>query len=84
MSALDFVLELDGLPEATIQELDAKLPNIARVLAALKQAEPIITQINPLITQLDAIYLKAWPDITAVTPLLEQLAEFAKQKESES
>lgn len=77
MSVLDFGLGLAGLPEKTIQDLDAGLPALQRIAAAAKQAEPLITQLMPILT-------KVWPDIVAVTPLIQELIAFAKQKEGES
>lgn len=62
MSVLDFGLGLVGLPEATIKELDKQLPALERLMALLKQAEP---------------------DIAAVTPLIQQLIAFARQKENQ-
>lgn len=76
MSVLDFGLGLAGLPEATIKELDKQLPALERISAAAKQAEPLITQAMPILN-------KIWPDIVAVTPLIQELIAFAKQKETE-
>jgi hypothetical protein len=77
MSILDFGLGLAGLPEATIKDLDAHLPHLARISAAAKEAEPLISQLMPIMN-------KAWPDIVSVTPLIQELIAFAKQKENES
>lgn len=77
MSVLDFGLGLAGLSQKTIQDLDAQLPALARIAAAAKQAEPLLTQLMPILT-------KAYPDIVAVTPLIQELIAFAKQKENES
>jgi hypothetical protein len=76
MSVLDFGLGLAGLPEKTIQDLDKNLPALERIAAAAKQAEPMINQLLPIVT-------KAYPDIVAVTPLIQELIAFAKQKETE-
>jgi hypothetical protein len=76
MSALDFGLGLAGLPEKTIKDLDTSLPALERIAAAAKQAEPLLTQLMPILN-------KAWPDIVAVTPLVQELIAFAKQKETE-
>lgn len=76
MSVLDFGLGLAGLPEKTIQDLDKQLPALERIAAAAKQAEPLLTQLLPIIT-------KIYPDIVAVTPLIQELIAFAKQKENE-
>lgn len=76
MSVLDLGLALAGLPETTIQELDKQLPTLQRIAAAAKQAEPLLTQLMP-------IWTKMYPDIVAVTPLVQELIAFAKQKENE-
>ena len=76
MSVLDFGLGLAGLPEKTIQDLDKNLSALERIAAAAKQAEPMINQLLPIVT-------KAYPDIVAVTPLIQELIAFAKQKETE-
>lgn len=77
MSILDFGLGLAGLPEQTIKDLDAHLPHLERLAAAAKQAEPLINQLLPILN-------KAMPDIVAVTPLIQELIAFAKQKEGGS
>lgn len=77
MSLLDIGLSFAGLPEVTIKNLDADLPALERLAAAAKELEPLINQAMPIIT-------KAWPDVVLVTPLIQQLIAFAKQKESES
>lgn len=74
MSMLDFGLALAGLSEKTIQDLDKNLPALQRIAAAAHQAEPLLTQLLPILN-------KAWPDIVAVTPLVQELIAFAKQKQ---
>ena len=66
MSLLDLGLGFAGLPEATIHELNKQLPALSRLVTVIKEAEPIIT--------------KTWPDIVAITPLIQQLVAFAKTK----
>ena len=75
MSELDFGLGLAGVPSATIEELDKQLPALQRLVAALRQAEPLLSQLSPILA-------KNWPDVVAVTPLVQQLIAFAKEKES--
>jgi hypothetical protein len=77
MSILDFGLGLAGLPEQTIRDLDAHLPALQRIAAAALQAEPFMTPLLPILQ-------KAWPDIVAVTPLIQELIVYAKQKENET
>jgi hypothetical protein len=69
-------LGLAGLSEQTIKDLDANLPALQRIAAAAKQAEPLLTPLFPLLA-------RAWPDIVTVTPLIQELIAFAKQKETE-
>ena len=76
MSVLDFGLGLAGLPQATIAEFDKQLPALARLAEIAKQAEPLLLQLQPLIA-------KALPDVIAVTPLVQELIAFAKEKEHE-
>ena len=75
MSVLDFGLGLAGVPQATIDKLDASLPALERIAEAIKQAEPQITILLPILQ-------KIWPDVVAITPLARELIAFAKQKES--
>lgn len=75
MSILDFELGFTGLPAATIAELDKQLPALERIAAAEAQAEPHVTALL-------AISNKAWPDIVAVRPLVQQLIAFAKSKQA--
>lgn len=75
MSALDFGLGLAGLPEATIAELDKQLPALQRLAAVIKQLEPLLSAALPIIQ-------KAMPDVVAVTPLVQELIAFAKEKKS--
>ena len=77
MSLLDFGLGVAGLPEATIRDLDAHLPHLGRIAAAAKEAEPLLTQLMPILT-------KTWPDIVAVTPLVQKLIAFVKQEDGVS
>ena len=76
MSILNFGLGIAGLPEQTIRDLDVHLPALGRIAAAAKQAEPLITELAPILA-------RVWPDIVAVTPLVQELIAFAKQKENE-
>jgi len=74
VSLLDFGLRMEGLPEDVIADLHAHLPHIQRLTLAMKQAEPIIAQLMPILN-------KAYPDIVAVTPLALELVTFFKEKE---
>lgn len=75
MSVLDFGLALSGMSEETIKELNEQLPALERLATTIKQLEPLITQAIPIVS-------KAWPDIVAVTPLVQSLIAFAKEKQN--
>ena len=74
MSVVDLGLGLAGLPDATISEFDKQLPALERIAASVKEAEPLITQLLVIVN-------RTWPDVVAVTPLVQQLIAFAKEKE---
>lgn len=74
MNVLNLGLALAGMPEDTIKKLDANMPALERLAAAAKRVEPMLTPILPELQ-------KAWPDIMAVTPLLQELIAFAKSKQ---
>ena len=87
MSLLDFALSLAGLPQQTINDLDRGLPGFGRLAAAAKEAEPLLEKAKPLLEQLHPIAAdllpivqRAWPDIVAVTPTIQELIEFANRK----
>ena len=84
MSLLDMGLSLEGLPQETITQIDNSLPAFQRLAAAWKEAEPHVTILAPQIAALIPIYAKAHPDIVAVTPLVQALLAFIKNKETSS
>jgi hypothetical protein len=80
MSILDFGLGLAGMPQETIDKLDAEMPTLAKLARAIQQVEPILE--TPL--------MKAWPiieaefpDIKSVLPLLAEIAAFVNAKMKE-
>jgi hypothetical protein len=84
---IKIVLEFAHMPEAEIADISNKMPAVARLSAAAKELEPILTKAMPLIEQLQPLLMEAWPitqkewpDVVAVTPTAEELAEFASQK----
>lgn len=88
MSILDFALSVAGLPQATIEELDKDLPGLARIAAAAKEAEPLLTAakphldaLAPLVSKLWPILQRVWPDIAQAVPTVEQLVDFVNSKE---
>jgi hypothetical protein len=82
MSLIDFALGLEGAPQQTIDDVDKALPGFARVAADLKQAAPLLKQIQPQLAQLWAIWQKAEPDVVAVAPVAEEVIELVESKNS--
>lgn len=54
MTILDIALGFEGVPAATIAELDRQLPAIERLVKLYQQAEPDIAAITPVVLQLIA------------------------------
>jgi hypothetical protein len=75
MSLIDFALGLEGAPQQVIDDVDKALPGFARVAADLKQAAPILKQIQPQLAQLWAIWQKAQPDIFAEIPVAQEVID---------
>ena len=74
MNLLNLGLALAGMPEETIRELGNQLPALERLAATAKRLEPML---EPLLPELQ----EAWPDIVAVTPLMQELIAFMKSKQ---
>ena len=78
MSLIDFALGLEGAPQQVIDDVDKALPGFARLAADLKQAAPILKQIQPQLDQLYAIWQKAEPDIVADAPVAKEVADLVQ------
>ena len=75
MSAIDFAARLAGVPQATIDEVNAAIPHTAKLLQTFKDHEdliiqgkvlldkfgPVITEVMPLLIQAQAFYAKVSP-----------------------
>ena len=84
MSALDFAARLAGVPQKTIDEVNAAAPHTAKLLQIFKDHEdfiiqgkelldrmsPVIAEAMPLIAQAQAFYAKLAP---LVTPALKEI-----------
>lgn len=84
-----FALGLANMPQAEIDDLDAKLPGMARLGDAAKQlqpimekAEPHIAALEPLAQQALPIVKAAYPDFIAVLPTVEEFIKFVNDKKS--
>ena len=80
-----FALGAANMPEQTINDLEKSLPGFGRIVELAKQLEPIIQRniphlkaMEPDIPAIVGIIGKAWPDIVAVTPTIDELINFAK------
>lgn len=86
-NAIRFGLGLAGMQETQVNDLDAKMPGMSRVVAACREAEPELTAALPLLEQLEPRIVKiynilkpVYPDIVASTPTVENLLEWVQKK----
>jgi hypothetical protein len=84
MSAIDFAARLAGVPQQTIDEVNAAAPHTARLLQTFKDHEdlivqgkalldkfgPVIAEAMPLIAQAQAFYAKVSP---LIGPALKEI-----------
>jgi hypothetical protein len=80
-----FALGMANMPQHTIDDLERSLPGFGRLCDLAKKLEPIIQRnaphikaIEPDVPAIVAIITKAWPDIVAVTPTVDELINFVK------
>ena len=69
MSALDFAARLAGVPQETIDEVNAAAPHTAKLLQTFKDHEDLIVQGKALLDKMS-------PVIAAAMPLLAQAQAF--------
>ena len=84
MSALDFAARLAGVPQQTIDEVEAAAPHTAKLLQTFKDHEdliaqgkalldkfgPVVAEAMPLIVQAQAFYAKLSP---LIAPALKEI-----------
>ena len=92
MSALDFAARLAGVPQQTIDEVEAAVPHTAKLLQTFKDHEdlivqgkalidkfgPLITEAMPLIAQAQAFYAKLAPLIGSAMKEIDAVMPAAK------
>jgi hypothetical protein len=87
MSLVDFALELAGMPQNEIDDLEKSLPALARLAASFKSIEPELTlakphidALVPLMGKIAPVFQNSWGDIVSVTPTVNELIDFVKSK----
>ena len=70
---IDTSLEIAGMPEKTVADLDKALPGFKDLADALKQLEPLLESANPHLTALEPILVQALPHVIALMPLVEKM-----------
>lgn len=82
---LRFALGIANMPQKTIDDLDKSLPGFSRLVKLAQAAEPAIKRcaphieaMKPDLIQLTDLIEKAWPDIEAVLPTVDELIIFAQ------
>jgi Asp/Glu/hydantoin racemase len=95
MSAIDLAARLVGVPQATIDEVENALPQMAKLLQLFKDNEDLIVQgaalaaeAQPLIAAALAFYAKIVPlinpvlaEIDAVTPAAKDVIAFLQKQQ---
>lgn len=69
---LKFALGLANMPAEQVDDLDRKLPGLARIAAAAKQLQPLLAQAEPHAEALQPLLIAALPHLEALLPLLTQ------------
>jgi hypothetical protein len=84
MSGLsDFVLQLAGIPAPLIAQIDAASPQLQKLIELEQKLEPIFSTPQTLAQHISAaapIIQAAVPDLVAVLPLVQGLAQLAGSK----
>ncbi len=92
MSAIDFAARLAGVPQQTIDEVNAAVPHTAKLLQTFKDHEdlivqgkalldkfgPVIAEAMPLIVQAQAFYAKVSPLIAPALKEIDAITPAAK------
>lgn len=90
-----FALGMAGMPEAMVNEIDAALPAMERLVEAEQQLSPAIAKMYPdLVTvipiierllattkDLEPVITKAYPDLVTVLPVFKNILTFVQTKE---
>jgi hypothetical protein len=84
-----FALGLANVPPDTVADIDKSLPGMARLIAAAKELEPILTvaqphidALTPLVPKAMLILKAAYPDLIAVIPTAGEVIAFVSDKGS--
>ena len=94
MSAIDFAARLAGVPQETIDAVEAAAPHTAKLLQTFKDNEDLIVQgkalldeLSPVITRAMAFYAKLSPligpamqEIDTIMPAAQDLVAFIQSQ----
>ena len=75
---LRMALGFEGVDDTDAAAIDAALPALQRLNAALVELEPIIRRAWPDVQAALPIIEKAYPDFIAVLPIVQKLLQLAK------
>lgn len=75
---LRMALGLEGVDDTDAAAIEAALPALERLSAAMAQLDPIIRRTWPDIQAAMPILEKAYPDFIAVLPIVRKLLQLAK------
>ena len=74
MSALDFAARLAGVPQETIDEVEAAVPHTAKLLQTFKDHEDLIVQGNALLDKFGPVIAEAMPLIAQAQAFYAKLS----------
>src|SRR5450830_597211 len=81
MSALDFILEMVGVPSETVAEIEKAAPSLAALMklaqdndALIRELAALAAKYQPLLAQVAPLIAQAAPLIAKATPLINQAA----------
>ena len=74
MSALDFAARLAGVPQKTIDEVNAAAPHTAKLLQTFKDHEDLIVQGAALLEKMQPVLVEAQPLLADALALYAKLA----------
>ena len=80
MSAIDIAARLAGVPQDTIDKVEAAAPTAAKLMNLIKQNEPLIAQAAALEKQAMPLVEQAYAEIVAILPAAQDVAAFLAPK----
>ena len=89
-SAEQLLLRIDGMPQKTIDEIEAATPHVAALVKMVKDNMPlaqkiaaVFTEVQPLFAQVAPLIAPALGEIQAVLPAADDVLAFLKEQQGQ-